>query len=251
MINQHSSWRTTLAGARGGTVAITAVAVGGLFMISATGCSGIDRAAASPTAKATPTSAPPSASPAPSRPGKTPTSGVPSSSATPGAKTTSSSPVAPSPTAAHTKPTRGSIHQVVPAHTMHTAKPVGLGKKRAPFGSGVTAQVTGIHQQYVKAELPGQLSGESVVFNLAIKNGSQKALGLNATTVTVTDAKGDPASEITATGPAAPLPNLVQAGGTATATYVFIVPKADRNPIDIDVTINADLNVVVFHGNAG
>lgn len=252
MINQHTRWRKGPAEARGRTAAIAAVALGGLLMISTTGCSGIDRADASPTDhQATPSSALPSTSAVPSKPRKAPTSGPPSSSARPGTHTTSNSPAAPSQTAAPKKPAHGSIHKVVPSRTMHTAKPVGLDKKSGSFGSGVTAKVVGIRQQYVKAKLPGQLSGASVVFDLAIKNGSRQSLDLNATTVTVTDAKGDPAPEITATTPATPLPNLLRAGETASATYVFIVPKADRNPVDIDVTINSNLKVVVFHGDAG
>lgn len=138
---------------------------------------------------------------------------------------------------------------------MHTAKPADLGKKSDPgkrkgaFGSGVTARITGIRHQYVAPQLPGQLAGSSVLFDLVITNGSKQSIDLSTATVTVIDSAGDAAAEITSK-PATRLPDQLQSDATARATYVFVVPEKHRNPVDINVTINAQLDVVVFHGDA-
>ncbi len=176
---------------------------------------------------------------------------------------TSSGPAA-HPTAAKTTQTRGSIRQTVKPRTVETAKPVSIGpaktsgaqqsgakksKAASPFGDGVTAKLTGIRHGYVRAKIPGQISGASVIFDLTIKNGSGAALDLNPLVVNLTDASGSPTQPITSVAPAKSMPDLLQPGRSATGTFVFVVPKNQRNPVTVDVTVSADLKVVTFRGD--
>lgn len=247
---EHPIRSATAQGGGRRLAGVAAATLGSMIMIAAAGCGGIDRAGATPTSGASPTASAPSPRSGAATPGGHPTSDASPASGSPSSSPSGSASTAPSPTAARTKPSRGSIHKTVPSRTVHTSKPVGLRDKDGLFGSNITARIADIRQQYVKAKLPGQLSGASVIFNLVIANGSGRALDLNTTTVTVADAEGDPAPQITS-DPATRLPNVLRPGTSATATYVFIVPEKRRNPLDIDVTINADLNVVVFRGDAG
>ena len=144
----------------------------------------------------------------------------------------------------------GSIEKTVSPKKVKTADPVSLGKESADLDSDVSVEITSVRQQFVRAKLPGQMSGDSVVFDLRIDNQSDEALDLNVVVVNLTDADGAPAVPITGTKPAKPFPDLLEPGDSVEATYVFIVPKERRDPVDIDVSIDADHRVVVFHGDA-
>lgn len=143
----------------------------------------------------------------------------------------------------------GSIKETVPAKPVKTAKPISLDGKKAAVGKKISARLTNIRHQYVRSLIPGQLQGSSVVFDVVIENRSQQSIGLNNATVTVLDSKDDPAPELT-WKPAKAFPAAVGAGESATGTFVFIVSKDRRNPITVDLTINAELQVVVFRGDA-
>ncbi|QDP95169.1 DUF4352 domain-containing protein [Microlunatus elymi] len=134
--------------------------------------------------------------------------------------------------------------------TVRTASAVPVGNGTAKVNNQITVRITSIGHRFVTAKLPGQRSGDSVVLGLRIDNQAAQPLDLNAAVVTLTDSAGDPATAIT-TDPATTFPNELAPGESATATYVFIVPKNRRDPVDIDVTVNADQQVVVFHGDVG
>lgn len=163
-------------------------------------------------------------------------------------------PSAPQPSASATsKPAvprqhKGSIKNSVKTRTMASAKPVSMSQK-ATFNSDISAEVGNFRHRYVAPKMPGELAGNSVIFDVTITNRSDRRLDLNAAVVNLADSSGAPGSEIT-TDPAVRFPNTLAAHGSATATYVFVVPKNKRSNVTVDVTISADLPVVVFHGKA-
>lgn len=264
------------------TTVLLAGAAGGCSTPSASGPAGGPNSAVStaPTSGSASASQAPSASAAPSTSAGKPSATSGSSRRAGGkpAPTKGSSPASggkggqPSahPAAAKTTPTRGSIRQTVKSRSVKTAKPVVIGapkksghknstqKKSAEkksessssFGDQITAKLTGIRHGYVRAKIPGQLPGPSVIFDLTISNGSGAAVDLNPLVVNLTDASGSPAEQITSVTPARPMPDLLQPGKSATGTFIFVVPKDQRNPVTVDVTISANLKVVTFRGDA-
>lgn len=153
----------------------------------------------------------------------------------------------------------GNIWQTVKPGTVRTARPVGIGAQdrsaghraaTSSFGDKVTASLTDIRHRWVAAQIPGQLPGPSVIFDLTIRNDSYSAVDLNALVVNLTDAGGSTAESITGSSPARSLPAELRPGRSATGTFVFVVAKTRRDPITVDVTINAHYRVVTFRGNA-
>lgn len=171
------------------------------------------------------------------------TSPAGSASAAPTKKQSTSTPSAPP-----TTPTPGSITETVPARTQATAEPVKLRKASARFDKSLSVKITDIRAAEVKAKKPGETSGASVIFDVVVKNGSNRVVDLNALVVNVLDDKQVPASRIS-TAPASPMPHAVAAGHSAKGRYVYVVPTSARKPITVQVSLSADQPVLVFRGS--
>lgn len=102
---------------------------------------------------------------------------------------------------------------------------------------------------YIKAKLPGEVSGNSLIMTLTVRNGSKSPLDLTSTSVVLVDAEGSPANLISS-APAKPLPDAVPAGKSVSGTFVFVVSNKRRNPVTVDVSVSADRPVMVFRGSA-
>jgi hypothetical protein len=163
------------------------------------------------------------------------------------ATTGPSSPPTSGATASARGPSPGSTSETVSSRPQKSAAPVALGN-RARFGSGLSTTVTPQRSRYVKADLPGQVSGPAVVLEVAVANSSDTAVDLNSTVVTVEDDRSTPGEQITSS-PARRLPASVAPGQRVEWTYVFVVPEARRDPITVQVTISADLAVVTARGS--
>lgn len=200
------------------------------------GCS--ETGAAQP--KADPTASPTSVSSPLAGPSTAPTEKV--GRGKPGAK----------PTAARTTPAPGSISKTVAPRTQKVATPVKLGnnQRKGIFSPKVTAQITSIRHRNVRAQIPGEYPGPSILFNLKISNGSTESIDLNPLVVNVLDSSKAPANRITS-APATQMTNVLAPGSSAQATYVFVVPKNRRNRVTIEVTISPARAAVVFKGNLG
>ena len=131
--------------------------------------------------------------------------------------------------------------------TQATAKPVKLENTRARFDDSLSVTISGLRSASVKSKLPGEVAGPSVIFEVTIKNGSDKVVDLNQLVVNVLDDKQVPASRIT-TKPARPMPHAVDAGSVARGRFVYVVPKKKRDPITVQVSLTAEQPVLVFKG---
>lgn len=199
-----------------------------------------------PACSAPSTPAPaPSATSSPATSASAQPTGAPSSAGASGGSKTSSGPSAPP-----TTPTPGSVDQTVPPVAQSTQKPVKLDGGSSRFHKGLDVRVSDVGTKKVSAKLPGEVSGDGVLFTVTVKNGSSTVVDLNSLVVNVLDAKAVPASRIT-TSPAKPMPNAVAAGGSARGRYVFVVPKGARKPISVEVSLAAGDPVLVFRGSAG
>ena len=111
----------------------------------------------------------------------------------------------------------------------------------------LTASLGSLRTQHVKSKVPGEVSGDAVVFTVTVNNGTAKSVDLSNVVVNVEGADGAPASEVTSS-PAKAAPARVAPGKKARGTYAFLVPKNERDPITVSVTLSADTTVALFRG---
>lgn len=196
-----------------------------LLTVVLAGCSGSGSGSGSPSATETGS--------APSMP----------TSAQPKPATTSRPPTAPV-----TPSQSGNVDQTVPSKTVSSRPPVSLDKSAQPT-TDVVVSLPSIKAIEAKGQGPGEVSGPAVAVTVKVANNKESALDLSQTVVNLTAANGDPGSMMTGS-PAAPLPATLKPGKSATGVYVFAVPKTQRDPVKIEVSIDADTPVAVFRGNA-
>lgn len=129
-----------------------------------------------------------------------------------------------------------------------TRSPVPI-KTPAEVKEGLTASITDVEAVRGKAEGPGEVAGPAVRFTLTLLNNSADEVPLNTTVVNLYYGKAKtPASPLSAPG-GVPLPATVAAGGEASGTYVFVVPRKARNRVLITVDYSVDVSLVAFRGS--
>jgi hypothetical protein len=178
----------------------------------------------SPTAAAT--SSPPTATALPS--------GTGSATATP---TASAKPTKTAKATASAKPTPQ------PTKTATLASP-------APIVKQLTAKVSTMEAVQGKANGPGEIAGPAVRFTITIANDTGKKVSLASTVVNAyfgTDSS--PAIELQKPGGKS-FPASVASGKTATGVFVFNIPKAQRQHVEVTVDTSVSNPVVAFKGSA-
>lgn len=129
-----------------------------------------------------------------------------------------------------------------------TRSPVPI-KTPAEVKAGLTARITDVEAVKGRANGPGEVAGPAVRFTLTLRNSSADEVPLNTTVVNVYYGKAKtPASPLSAPG-GVPLPDRVAAGGEASGTYVFVVPRKARNRVLITVDYSVDVSLVAFRGS--
>ena len=138
----------------------------------------------------------------------------------------------------------------VPRRTQKANPPTKkLTETKSTVAPKLTAELTSLRSAKVNAKNPGEISGNAVIFGLKVTNSSGSDFDLGNVVVTVAGANGNPGTEITS-APAKPLSGKAKTGTSARGTYAFVVPKGQRNPISVNVTLSADTTIAVFKGNA-
>ncbi|MGN6607603.1 MAG: hypothetical protein ACTHMS_11425 [Jatrophihabitans sp.] len=150
--------------------------------------------------------------------------------------------------------------------TVTTRPPVQL-HSVADFGTGVTARITAVKAVTVEGVGAGEISGPGLNLTIVLTNNTRRAIDLDNSVVTLTDADGHPAALMTFTPdggqgqdddvPAPDPASFTHAfrgslapHRTATATYVFTVPTGHRNPITVNLSYAGSQPTVIFRGNA-
>ncbi len=100
-----------------------------------------------------------------------------------------------------------------------------------------------------EAEGPGEVGGPAVRFTLTLTNSSDRELSLTTTVVNLYYGKAETPATALATG-SSPLPAAVAAGGTASATFVYVVPTQARDNVLITVDYSVDVSLIAFRGKA-
>ena len=154
----------------------------------------------------------------------------------------------PSSSASAGKAPGGSITQTVASVVAPTRAAVGL-SATAAVDSQVRVSLVQIRSQYVAAHAPGEISGSAIVIKIRVTNRSGRAVDVSSASVTVLDSAGQ-VGTASPEAPAAPFHGRLGARSSATAVYVFEVPQARRNRVDVFVSYSAGAPVAHFRGDA-
>lgn len=120
----------------------------------------------------------------------------------------------------------------------------------ADIGGGVTVALSDLESVDGEAQGPGEISGPSIRFTVTFTNDGDEAYSL-AGAVTNVYYGADRVPAIPLPGPGgAPFPAEVDAGKTATGTFIFNVPTDQRDTVRITVDYEAADPALVFEGAA-
>ena len=144
-------------------------------------------------------------------------------------------------------PGGGDVNQTVAPSPTPSRLDVRLGAVAEPVRD-VKVSVSGVSEIEAKAQGPGEVSGPAVAVSILIENGTGQELSMALLNVNLEDSKGLPGSGMIAE-PADWVEGSIPAGGRATGVYVFAVPKANRAPIRVSVSIDPALPTSVFTGD--
>jgi hypothetical protein len=137
----------------------------------------------------------------------------------------------------------------VPVEPAGTMPPVDLDEP-ASFGGGLVARVTSLEAVQGEARGPGETAGPALRVVVELRNSGGRAVSLARSIVTLSYGR-EPAPGVTLSGPGArPLAGSVSAGGSATGSYVFGVPKDSRDHIQVSISVRASRPTVLFEGAA-
>lgn len=221
--------RSALATGLAALVLPTMAACGGSEVRGVAAPAGTATATASASASAAGTQPSTEGSGAPEEPQKTP--GTPSPAVT--------TPVA--------APSAGSIDSVVPTQEVSSVPEAPIAGE-ARLKDKVRVRITTVQAIEAKATIPGDVAGPAVQFDVVVSNGTDQPVPAGNAVVNVSGRDKSPAVMLVG-APTSPFKGDVGARKTATATYAFRVPKDQRVPIRIEVSIDPSLPVAHFTGN--
>jgi cytoskeletal protein RodZ len=185
-----------------------------------------------------------------------PTTAASTPAAAPGVSLATTPSSTPSPTASATataKPKAKAKAKVaptpVPAGSPQPTRTATISKPTTIVKS-LTAKVTRMEAVQGKADGPGEISGPSVRFTIAISNTTGKTVDLSNTVVNAYyGADSTPAIELRMPG-GRTFPSSVKNGSTATGVYIFNIPTASRGKVEVTVDTSVRNPVVAFRGSA-
>jgi hypothetical protein len=128
------------------------------------------------------------------------------------------------------------------------APPVALDATAEPV-PGVVVSVGSLAAVDGTADGPGEVAGPAVSFTVTVDNGTDEAVSLASTVITVTSGSDLLPADPLATG-TTPLPTEVARGESVTGTFVFTVPVERRDDVRITFDYLAGTPAVVFAGAA-
>jgi len=129
-----------------------------------------------------------------------------------------------------------------------TKEPVPL-SKTADFGTGLTVKVSDIDSVKGIAKLPGEIAGPALKLTVVADNSSKAAIDLGSVVVFVSySEKHTPAIKLSKG--TRPLEGKLRPETQRDGTYVFSVPRDDRDLVRIEVSYSGKAPTVSFEGAA-
>jgi hypothetical protein len=115
----------------------------------------------------------------------------------------------------------------------------------ANFGTGVSAQITGVQSISAVATAPGDIAGPALAISLSLANGSAEVVEVDSVTVTASDATGAPASPVIG-DQAQPFSGSMGPGETQNAVYAFRIPADAAAGALIVVSYRAGVSIATL-----
>jgi hypothetical protein len=170
-----------------------------------------------------------------------PTAGAPTSASV-NAEPSATKPPSPS------TPSATGSGETVPVKPVKTKEPIPL-DGTAGFGTGLTVQISDIDSVKGVATAPGEIAGPALKISVVADNSSKKAIDLRSVVVFVTYSKKQtPAIKLSAG--TRPLEGRLPADARRKGTYVFNVPRDERDLIRVEVSYSGKAPTVSFEGPA-
>lgn len=152
----------------------------------------------------------------------------------------------PTPSGRGSKAPKGSLSRV-PVDEVTPEPPIAL-TETAAFGTKVSLRIVKVEKVKGIARGPGEIAGPALRLTLDLTNDSDDTLALEPMVVAVeSGAKQTPAPSLTGPG-SKPFAGELAPGRSATGTYVYAVPVADRGRVEVTVSSTDTEPVVVFRG---
>lgn len=115
------------------------------------------------------------------------------------------------------------------------------------FDTGVVVEIVAVEPITVAAETPGEISGPALRVRVAARNDSGEPQAVDSAVVTVVADDGELGIGTTAGSPS-PLSGVIEPGGTAEGTYVFMLDPAAGRDVTVSVNYAAGQPLAVFTG---
>jgi hypothetical protein len=120
----------------------------------------------------------------------------------------------------------------------------------AAVQDGVTADISGLESVRGQAQKPGEVAGPSLRFTVTIHNGTDEPIS-TANVVVNVGAGHDDLPAISLSGPdVSAFPAAIAPGQSGSASFVFLVPVAQRDIVRILVNFRVDSPIAAFEGAA-
>ncbi len=144
--------------------------------------------------------------------------------------------------------TSGPAEQELAATPQTVAAPVAI-SDAADLQEGVTATISGLEAVAGEAAGPGEISGPSIRFVVTVHNKSTEAVSLEGAFVNV-EAGADRIPALQLSGPGATrFQPTVEAGASASAVYVFLLPLDQRDQVQIYLNYQVSEPIAAFNGS--
>jgi hypothetical protein len=130
-----------------------------------------------------------------------------------------------------------------------TAAPVAIDEPAEPEPQ-VEVRLTSLEAVEGEANLPGEVGGPSLRVTVTIDNATSAALDLTSAVVNLYyGADRVPAIDLLEPGKV-DFPGNVTAGGTASGTFIFLIPVDERDDVTVEFDLSSDSTVLIFAGTA-
>lgn len=116
------------------------------------------------------------------------------------------------------------------------------------FETGIVVEIVSVEPITVTAETPGEISGAALRVSVAARNESGRQQEVGSAVVSVIADDGELGIGTTAGSPS-PLSGVIDPGGTASGTYVFMLDPASGRDVTVSVNYAAGQPLAVFTGS--
>lgn len=144
-------------------------------------------------------------------------------------------------------PSGGSVTEKVEPRPVERASEAAIGQE-AQVADKVKVTVEDVKAIETSAGVPGDVAGPAVQFKVSVANGSSEPVEVDNVVVNVTGSDAAP-GVLFQGSPTQQLAGKLEAGSSASGTYVFRVAPSARKPVKIEVSLNPSLPVVSFNGD--